>query len=219
VQRLAIPAAVLLHVRVLVDAVAPLGVLLVLPEHAVVAPARRRALAVLGDEDRGLQRDPFVELAVDQALLPAMEPLQILANALLADVHPVEPELDRAVVGEKIRGFAPEAAIDVETECALQLLDGARGLELLDARGELSDLRFDAGAVALRMHGRMEERTGKTNHDAFSHGPSSSLLVTFPRDANQLVSQPGQNSNADDPWEISRPPDARSSMLGAHQKS
>src|SRR5690606_18585038 len=53
-QRVDLPDAVLPHVSVLVDAVAPLGMLLVLAEHPMVAPARCGTSAVLGDEDRGL---------------------------------------------------------------------------------------------------------------------------------------------------------------------
>src|SRR5690606_21477803 len=127
-QGLDLPDAVLPHVRVLIDAVAPFGVLLVLAEHAVVAPPRRGAPAVLADEDRRLQCDPLVELAVDQPFLAAVKPLQILADALLADVDAIDPDLDRAVVGEEVRRFAPEAAVDVEPKGPLQLLDGAGGL-------------------------------------------------------------------------------------------
>jgi hypothetical protein len=48
--------------------------------------SRQRAVAlspVVGDGDRRLQRDPFVELAVDQPFLPAVEPAQVLADASL----------------------------------------------------------------------------------------------------------------------------------------
>src|SRR3546814_10575335 len=64
-------------VRVLVNAVAPFGVLFVLAEHAEVAPAGGGALSVLGHGDRRLERDPFVELAVDQPFLPTVEALHI----------------------------------------------------------------------------------------------------------------------------------------------
>src|SRR5690606_39014198 len=74
-QRTDAPDAVrALFISVLVNAIAPFGMLLVLAQHAVVAPPRSRTAPVLCDIYRGLERDPFVELAVDQPFLPAMEP-------------------------------------------------------------------------------------------------------------------------------------------------
>src|SRR5690606_32689435 len=166
-----LPDAVFPHVRVLVDAVAPFGMLLVLAEHAVVAPPRRRAPAVLRDEDRRLQRQPFVELAVDQAFLAAVKTLEIFADPLLADVDAVEADLDGAVVGEQVRRLAPEAAVDVEPESPLQLLDGAGRLQLLDACGQCRDFRLDALALCLR--GR-REREGQADQDPAFHGSSPS---------------------------------------------
>src|SRR5690606_5317211 len=148
-QRLDTPDAVgALLVRVLIYAVAPFGVLFVLAEHAEIAPAGGGALPVLRHGNRRLERDPFVELTVDQPLLPAVKPLQVFADAFLAGVDAIDPDLDRAVIGEQVGGFAPQAAIDVVAERALELLDSANALELCDPRGERVDLRVDALSVS-----------------------------------------------------------------------
>src|SRR5690606_33963232 len=88
-EQLDLPDAVFLDVSVLVDAVAPFGVLLVLAEHAVIAPAGGGRHAVIGDGDRGLKRHPLVELAVDQAFLAAVEALEVFADAILAGIDPI----------------------------------------------------------------------------------------------------------------------------------
>src|SRR5690606_14176869 len=118
-----------------------LGVLLVLTEHAVIAPTGGGAHTVAGDRDRRLQRHPCVQLAVDQPFLSTVQALQVFANALLADVDPIAAELDRPVIGKQIGRLAPKPAIDVESERALQLLDGARPFEPLDALRQLLDPR------------------------------------------------------------------------------
>src|SRR5690606_32759523 len=114
-----------LFIAVLVHAIAPFGMLLVLPQHALIAPSRSRAAAIGGYVDRRLQRDPFVELPVDQPFLPAMEPAQILLDPLAARIDAVDPDLDRPVIGEQVRRLAPQAPVDIIAEGALQLLDRA----------------------------------------------------------------------------------------------
>src|SRR5690606_38975965 len=143
-QRLDLPDAIFLHVAVLIDAIAPFGVLLVLAEHSVVAPAGGGAHAVTRHVDRRLEREPFVELAVDQPFLPAVETLEVFADAILADIDPVDAELERAVRGEEIRRLAPPPAVDVETDRALHLLDRARAFEPFAPLRELCDLRVVA---------------------------------------------------------------------------
>src|SRR5690606_40478644 len=98
-----------------------LGVLLVLTEHAVIAPTGGGAHTVAGDRNRRLQRHPFVQLAVDQPFLSTVQALQVFANALLADVDSVAAELDRPVIDKQIGRLAPKPAIDVESERALEL--------------------------------------------------------------------------------------------------
>src|SRR5690606_23009087 len=102
---------------------------------------------------------PFVELAVDQALLAAVQAPQVFANAVLAGVDPVDTDLDRAVVGEQVGRLAPQPAVDVEPERALQLLDRARALELFDAGGQ----RVDLGLDALPVRRRGQRQSGEVN--------------------------------------------------------
>src|SRR5687767_5607631 len=85
----------------------------------------------------------LVELAVDEALPPAPERVEILANARFADVHAVEGNLDRAVVGEKARNLVPEAAIDVVTISGLQPFDRVDVLDALFALLERCDARCE----------------------------------------------------------------------------
>ncbi len=54
-----------------------------------------------------------------EALAAAAERVEILTHARLADVHAVEPNLDRAVVGEQVCNLVPEPTIDVVTVRAL----------------------------------------------------------------------------------------------------
>jgi hypothetical protein len=80
---------------------------LVLAEHTVIAPARRGAATVSRNEDRRLQRQPFVELAVNQTFLSAVKSLEVFADPRLADVDSVGANLDRAVIGEQVCSLAP----------------------------------------------------------------------------------------------------------------
>ncbi len=72
-----------------------------------------------------------------------------------------------AVIGEQVRRLAPQAAVDVVAEGALQLLDGARALELLDAGRQRIDLRVDARSLGV---GGLRKRDGKADQDDAFHG-------------------------------------------------
>ena len=76
-----------------------------------------------------------------------MQAPQVFLDAGFADIDAVESDLDGALIAEEIRRFAPEAPIDVVTEGALQLLDGARALELLDPGRQRVDLRIERPAL------------------------------------------------------------------------
>jgi hypothetical protein len=148
---------------------------LVLPEHALVAPARRGAAAVARNEDRRLQRHPLVELAVNQAFLAAVEALEILPDARLAGINAVDADLDRPVIGKQVRSLAPQAPVHVVTEGALQLLDSARAFQFLDASGQRIDFRVDA---ASGMGGllRQDGGTDEPDQNRAFHGFSEKCL-------------------------------------------
>ena len=92
-----------------------------------------------------LQRDPFVELAVNQPLLPAVQAPEVFGDPLAPDVDPVEADLDRAVVGEQVGGVAPQPAVDVVAEGALEFLDRAVPFEPFDTACQLGDLAIGRG--------------------------------------------------------------------------
>ncbi len=141
--------------------------LLVLAEHAVIAPARRGTVAVARDGNGRLKLHPFVELAVDQAFLSAVEAHKVFADPRLADIHTVDANLDRAVIGEQVCCFAPQAAIDVVAEGLLQLLDGTRAFQFFDAGGQRIDFRVHA---LLSIGGRLHERENKCDENGALHG-------------------------------------------------
>src|SRR5262245_15025046 len=66
----------------------------------------------------------LAELAFRERIAAAADRTQVLADARLADINAVEADLDRAVVGEQIRGLFPQAAIGVVAVGGLQPLDG-----------------------------------------------------------------------------------------------
>ncbi len=84
----------------------------------------------------------LVELARTATLVAAAERLEILANALFADVHAIEGDLDRAVVGEQIRDLVPQAAVEVVAVGVLQALDGVHVLDQRLALLERHDTRI-----------------------------------------------------------------------------
>ena len=65
----------------------------------------------------------LVDLAFRQARTAAAQRVQELAHALLADIHAVESDLDRAVFGEEVDDLVPQGFVEVVAVSALQALD------------------------------------------------------------------------------------------------
>src|SRR5690606_21515999 len=101
VELLDLPDAVLLHVLVLVRPLAEESLLAEPAEKKESPPACFRRAAVLRDRHDGLELQVLVELARVEAGLAVAERVKVLADAFLADVHTVEPDLDRAVLREE----------------------------------------------------------------------------------------------------------------------
>src|SRR5262245_50562464 len=129
-QHLDHPDPIALHIFVLEYAFGPRGALAVLAEQAEVAPPTVRLAAARIDVNDGLKLIVLVETTPRHGLA-AVHATQILADALAPDVHAVGADLESGIRREEIGCFLKQRAVHVETVCALQMLDGARGFETL----------------------------------------------------------------------------------------
>src|SRR5690606_15330930 len=123
------------------------------PEKEKPAPAGLRRAAVLRDGHDRHQLHVLVELALGEPGLAAAERVKVFADAFLADVDAVEPDLDRAVLREEVGGLVPETEVDVVAECTLKTLYRVQVLEALLAPFERLDAALelcDTGIVGGR---------------------------------------------------------------------
>jgi len=65
--------------------------------------------------------------------------MQVRSHALLALVHPIQPDLDRAVIRKQVRHLIPGGRLDVVAVGSLQAPDLACILKARRLRGELRD--------------------------------------------------------------------------------
>src|SRR6185437_8998014 len=118
-----LPDTVLLDVVVLVNARAPLGIVMVVTEDRDLAPASLRGAPVSSDIDDGLQLHAVIDLAIGQAGARVAAALadQPLADSRASDVDAIDAHFHRRVIGEERGRFAPVALVEIVAVGALEL--------------------------------------------------------------------------------------------------